>query len=128
MASPHVSGAAALIRSVRPGIDPIALRQLLLDHADPVDELEGTSVTGARLDAHRPIALADEDAPGPIDDLVLEAATSNTLLVRWTATGDDGEQGTARAYDLRYSTEPIDATGFFSAVRVHGWPAPQTAA
>ncbi|MDI6794037.1 MAG: hypothetical protein QME81_14445, partial [bacterium] len=46
----------------------------------------------------------------------------------WTAPGDDGDSGTAAAYDIRYSTSPI-TTGadWTAATQVTGEPAPQVA-
>lgn len=35
------------------------------------------------------------------------AAAANGVTLTWTAPGDDGDQGTADRYDLRYSTVPI---------------------
>src|SRR5262249_43940277 len=40
---------------------------------------------------------------------------SNRIHLTWTATGDDGAQGTASRYDLRYSLSPIDAGSFQSS-------------
>jgi subtilisin family serine protease len=127
MAAPHVSGAAALVRAMRPKIDVLALKSLLLEGVDPVPTLSGITVSGGRLNAYRLIADADETPPGPIDDLIVESSTSNSVLLRWTATGDDGEEGTAAAYDLRYATQPTDEFSFASAVRVTGTSPPQSA-
>jgi hypothetical protein len=49
------------------------------------------------------------------------------VTLRWTATGDDGTTGTARRYEVRYSTSPIDATNFPSATLATGAPAPSPA-
>jgi phosphodiesterase/alkaline phosphatase D-like protein len=38
----------------------------------------------------------------------------------WTPVGDDGNTGTATAYDLRYSTSPINASNFDSAIPATG--------
>lgn len=43
----------------------------------------------------------------------------------WTAPGDNGSQGTASAYDIRYKTTPINNNSDFnSAVQLIGEPAP----
>ncbi|HVE81869.1 MAG TPA: Ig-like domain repeat protein, partial [Myxococcales bacterium] len=49
------------------------------------------------------------------------AATSRSLQVTWTATGDDGFTGTAASYDLRYLTGgacPVTSANFGSATAV----------
>ncbi len=47
------------------------------------------------------------------------------ITLHWTAPGDDGENGTAASYDLRYSTNLIDdLASFGSASTVAGEPIP----
>ncbi len=52
------------------------------------------------------------------------AQTADTVVVRWTAPGDDGSVGIAAAYDLRVSESPITASNFNQAQAVTGLPAP----
>ena len=40
------------------------------------------------------------------------------MTLNWRATGDDGMEGTADAYDIRYSENPIDASNFVNAIEV----------
>ena len=124
MATPHVSGVCALIRAVSPGISAVNLKQVLLNFADDVPSLAGITVSGGRLNAFFPIADPDDTAPGFVDDLATETPTSNSIFLRWTATGDDGEVGTAASYDLRYSTAPIDDANFAAATPAVGTPSP----
>ncbi len=51
MASPHVAGVAALLASARPNATVNQLKAAILLGADPIDSLDGTTVTGARLNA-----------------------------------------------------------------------------
>ena len=51
-------------------------------------------------------------------------AQADTLVLVWTAPGDDGAVGTATNYDLRMSTAPIDGSNFTSALQIGGMPAP----
>lgn len=55
------------------------------------------------------------------------AARAASYTLHWTASGDDGEVGTAALYDLRYAYAPIDTTNFDIAVSVPGLPPPQPA-
>ncbi|MBI5709856.1 MAG: fibronectin type III domain-containing protein [Candidatus Eisenbacteria bacterium] len=48
----------------------------------------------------------------------------NSVLLTWTAPGDDSLTGTAAQYDLRFATSLITAANFASATPVSGVPAP----
>jgi hypothetical protein len=66
------------------------------------------------LDASTAAPSADTIAPAPIADLAVfpGATTSASLLLTWTATGDDGSIGTAAAYEVRYATFPLTTVNF----------------
>jgi hypothetical protein len=49
------------------------------------------------------------------------------VRVRWTAPGDDGFDGTATAYDLRFSTAYITDSNWSKATQVSGEPKPMIA-
>jgi len=46
----------------------------------------------------------DLGPPAPVNDLVASSATASSIQLTWTASGDDENDGTARDYDIRYST------------------------
>ena len=46
------------------------------------------------------------------------------VTLHWTAVGDDGVSGTASSYDIRYSTEFIDADNWDDATQLEGEPVP----
>jgi lysophospholipase L1-like esterase len=66
----------------------------------------------------------DQTPPAAISDLLVDTVTDSTVKLEWTATGDDGTQGTATSYDLRYSLNPITEANFLNATGVSGLPAP----
>ncbi len=52
MATPHVTGAAALYASAHPGATAAQIRDAILNSTIPTASLTGKTVTGGRLDAH----------------------------------------------------------------------------
>ncbi len=125
MATPHVAGAYALALSVSaPGIPVAQVKNILLSSVDHIPAMAGKCVSNGRLNIFFAIAEPDTTNPGMIDDLATIDPTSNTMGLTWTATGDDGEVGTANSYEVRYSTSVIDATNWAAATRAGNEPAP----
>lgn len=60
----------------------------------------------------------DTIPPAVIDDLRASQAGRGEIEVRWTAPADLPDGGAVVAYDLRYSTEPIDESNFASCTRI----------
>ncbi len=54
-------------------------------------------------------------------------SSSTTITITWTAPGDDGIEGTASQYDIRYSTSTITEANWDQASQVTGEPSPQPA-
>jgi len=58
MATPHVSGACALVWSMYPHLKMSEVRQIVLDSADPLDSLDGLCVTEGRLNLYQALLRA----------------------------------------------------------------------
>ncbi len=56
----------------------------------------------------------DEVPPAPVTDLAVVGVASNTVTLQWSATGDDGMDGNASRYDIRYSTTPINESDWIN--------------
>lgn len=52
MATPHVTGAAALLLSHEPGLSNEEVKEKILSGGDPVPSLEGKTISGVRLNLH----------------------------------------------------------------------------
>ena len=127
MATPHVSGAAAIIWSKYPALTHLQVKDRIMSMADPVPDLAGKCVTGGRLNAFMTIAEPDSIPPSPISDLSVITTGGSWAALSWTATGDDTSTGTAAYYDVRYSLSPIDSVNFNSATQAVGEPDPKPA-
>lgn len=132
MACPHVSGVAALIVSnlQRTGLKPGEVWNRLRFSARSIDaknpSLKGQLGWG-RLDAAIALKEPDAIAPGAIADLQATSTKSTSIELHWTASGENGAEGQAAEYEIRYSTSPIDESNFSSATLVSGPPLPPVA-
>ncbi|OGZ33670.1 MAG: hypothetical protein A2Y98_01920 [Candidatus Portnoybacteria bacterium RBG_19FT_COMBO_36_7] len=70
---------------------------------------------------------ADTTAPSAVSNLAASAITHSSVILSWTAPGDDGAVGTSTSYDMRYSTSLINESNFSSSNQVTGEPTPKIA-
>ncbi len=62
------------------------------------------------------------DAENAVSSLRKPTILTRTILdLEWTAPGDDGNLGTAKAYDIRYALFPLNESNWNSATRFN-WP------
>ncbi|GAA3400551.1 fibronectin type III domain-containing protein [Paenibacillus hodogayensis] len=86
-------------------------------NAGPVSASVSATTTGT----------ADMTAPSAPAGLSATGSDKLSVQLAWTAPGNDGNTGTAAAYDLRYGTSPISAANWNSAERAFGMPSPAIA-
>ncbi|MEZ4647771.1 MAG: choice-of-anchor D domain-containing protein [Candidatus Eisenbacteria bacterium] len=84
------------------------------------DEAENQS----RLSNVAEVTTPDFEAPNAVTDIVAEEVTGTRARLFWTAPGDNGADGTAARYDMRFSLEPITEENFSSQSAVGNMPAP----
>jgi hypothetical protein len=67
-----------------------------------------SSVGFGRGDSNTPVKPppppSDTTAPGTVADLGISSGKDSSATLTWTAPGDNAASGTAKEYDLRYST------------------------
>lgn len=63
--------------------------------------------------------------PSSISDLNAAEPTENTINLTWSASGDDGNIGSASYYDIRYSTTTITSQTWSSSTLCLNEPVPQ---
>ncbi len=117
MATPHVAGAAAVLRSVFPASSARQILDRLIGTADPKASLAGL-VAGGRLNLNNAL---DTDTTPPSDPTSLAwlAYATQSLKIRFNGSGDDGLVGQASSYDIRISPSPINAGNFNTATSVN---------
>jgi len=121
MATPHVSGAMAVLYSIGFTGTPAQAIALAMDSTDPCPAYAGKMVSEGRLNLAHMVTRhlgADTFAPAAITDLRLAVAAPTAVTLKFTATGDDGASGAVMRYDLRYG--PSAGFQFDAATRVGG--------
>jgi subtilisin family serine protease len=78
MATPHVSGAAALVLSACSSLTTLNLKTALLNSKDPVSSLVGKTLTGGRLNVARAIQYGCGAPPTP--DFTISASPSSATV------------------------------------------------
>lgn len=99
---------------------PTAVRETFFRDDDDGDLSNQTPHWDALYAAalHHGLTFAIEEdftPPAQVTDLAVANATATELTVQWTAPGDDGLEGQATSYELRWATFPIDETNFGAA-------------
>ncbi len=117
MASPHTAGLAALIASAYPELSALGLKARLLGSTVDVDSLRNLCLTNGRINALRALR-SDATPPATVSDLRVVSASQSTVVLNWTAVGDDGSSGRASYYDIRWSLNPITAQNFDGATAI----------
>jgi len=84
----------------------------------------GHHAISANGSAEGSFTVVDTIPPDAVTDLAVSTATTNSLTLTWTAPGDDGNNGTATEYDIRYATSNIDNETWEFAIQASGEPAP----
>ena len=106
MATPHVSGAAALVKAAFPNATAAEIKSRLVNTVDPVAALDGKTISGGRLN----VATALVDDPNPptaVEDLELASAGITSVKLSWSPATDEGLKGPAKRYEVRFSDRPI---------------------
>lgn len=71
-----------------------------------------------------PTDSTDTTAPGAIVNLTILGTVDTTALLAWTAPGDDGYEGTATSYDIRYATDSLVLKNWSNAYAYPNPPEP----
>ncbi len=73
------------------------------------------------------VETGDTEPPGQVTDLGVATIEPHAVSLRFTAPGDDGDQGTATAYELRYAAVPVTEATWEAAAPVPDLPTPHPA-
>ncbi len=105
MATPHVSGAAALLLAAYPNMTTAQLRGALLFSGDLTTAASSTIYSHRRLNVYQALLSAgeqDTSAPAAPFNFRITAQTGRSISLAWTAPGDNGNTGQATLYELSF--------------------------
>jgi subtilisin family serine protease len=125
MATPHVTGAAALVLKKNSSFTAVQVKNQIMNTVEAKSSLSGKTVTGGRLNVRAALGLTnsftDTVDPGTIASISEDSAkaTLHSVTLTWTAKGDDGDStGRAYLYDLRYRTDgPVTSNNWATSTR-----------
>jgi subtilisin family serine protease len=113
MATPHVAGLAALIKSTNPALDWSGLKAQILDTADPLAVLDGKVLTGGRINAYNAVT----NNPPPVVTITSpqnNSFVSGNVTIEAT-TADDANASKVEFYiDGVLSSTDVNAPWQFS--------------
>lgn len=115
--APTAPGSAQSVQVT--GLSPATTYWFAIKTADDVPNWAAISNVVSRTTAVAP----DVTRPAPLA-LSVSASNDTSVTLQWAAVGDDSLSGTATSYDVRYSTSPITAANWASAIQASGEPAP----
>jgi len=64
------------------------------------------------------VYVGDVVSPAAVTDLAVDSALSKSMILQWSAPGDNGLAGMAVSYEIRYSLESITSENFTNAILV----------
>lgn len=112
MATPHVTGAAALLCAANPNLSVNQLRALISFNGDIIPALQGKTLTGRRLNVFKSLqALNENDTipPGTVGGFQITSQNGRTVNLSFTASGDDAAAGQASLYDISFVDQATSA-------------------
>jgi subtilisin family serine protease len=117
MATPHVTGVAALLKSQQPTLDDAQLKARILDGVDAKGNLSGRVLTGGRLNAANalPASTTADRATDTTDPTVTQVNPSRTRdrTPRIAATVSDDRAELTQG-DITFALDGRDRAGAFA--------------
>ena len=133
MATPHVSGAAAILLADDPSLTTAQLKAKLLDHVDPISSLAGKVVSGGRLNLYASLTGAAPPPPPPTTtDTFTGSVSSGSPDVVHTFSSETGtisaslSWGTSADVDMYLYAPGVSPTGSGYVTRAYTTNNPET--
>ncbi|QSQ23789.1 lamin tail domain-containing protein [Pyxidicoccus parkwayensis] len=99
-------------------VDGVATFSNLTVDQEGAFNLRVESANQTLTEAQAELVITDDQAPAPATGFTAELGEDGVASLSWRATGDDGTDGLADHYELRYSAATITPANFASATLV----------
>jgi len=106
MAAPHVSGAVVLIKSLYPDVSVTQIKERLMNSVDHLDHLTTKVASSGRLNVFH-ATVEDNIGPSAVANMAVTEVGMTQAALSWDASGDDGDVGFAKRYEVRLSPTPV---------------------
>ena len=115
MATPHVSGVAALVASQYPDASAQEIKDRIIYGSDKVHDLTDISVSDGRVNAAASLEN-DTTAPGTPNQVRVEGVNFRGASLSWLTPADDGDSGEpVSTVEIRMSDKPITEENYRQA-------------
>lgn len=113
MAAPHVAGACALLKSYRPTLSHLEVKEIIINSGDPIPALEGLTVSGRRLNVYNALTRGSDIIVSPTTPLVTSRALDQpaTPASRTYTIGYHGSATTSWTASTNVPWVDLSATG-----------------
>jgi gliding motility-associated-like protein len=101
-----------------PGFSPGNTYYFAIKSRDDLGSISPIDTKTASFNQANAVAATDDIPPAAITDLVAEPGGYERIDLSWTAPGDDGWQGKATEYTIKYATYVINAANFEAVLDV----------
>jgi subtilisin family serine protease len=106
MATPQVSGSAALLWAQNPNLTVQQVKSLLLLNGNVLSSMVDKTLSGRRLNvgsSMQALISGDVTPPGAVGSFHFNSQNGRTVNLGWTASGDDGATGDASLYEIDFT-------------------------
>jgi len=104
MAAPHVSGACALLKSYKPDLTHLQMRELILSTVNPLPAMSGKSVTGGRLNLYNAMLASDDILATPTGTLIADGPIGGPFVPPSQAITLTNNSTTSRPWTITTAT------------------------